>query len=103
MSHELPRPLPGSWRGIAAIATLVAATHLTMSAAPNKTESTPTGWFQLAPLPDPIGLGGMAAGVLEGRLVAAGGSQWDQPIWAKGKRLLSDRIFVLDQPDGKWR
>lgn len=103
MSHELPRSLPWRWRAIAAFASLLAAASLTMSAAPNKTESTPTGWFQLAPLPDPIGLGGMAAGVIEGRLVAVGGSQWDKPIWAKGARLLSDRIFVLDAPDGKWR
>lgn len=88
---------------MAAMAVLLAAGNITMSAATKKTESPPAGWFQLAPLPDPIGLGGMAAGVLEGRLVAVGGSQWDKPIWAKGARLLSDRIFVLDAPEGKWR
>jgi N-acetylneuraminate epimerase len=60
-------------------------------------------WVQFAPIPDPVGFGGMAAGVLDGRLVAAGGSQWDRPVWAGGKRLLSDRIFVLDAPNGQWR
>ena len=60
-------------------------------------------WVILDALPDPIGFGGMMAGVINGQLVAAGGSQWDKPVWAKGTRLLSDRIFVLASPDGKWR
>jgi hypothetical protein len=60
-------------------------------------------WLILKPLPDPIGYGGMMAGVLNGQLVAAGGSQWDKPVWAKGTRLLSDRIFVLASPEGEWR
>ncbi len=60
-------------------------------------------WTILNALPDPIGYGGMMAGVINGQLVAAGGSQWDKPIWAKGTRLLSDRIFVLATPEGKWR
>lgn len=61
------------------------------------------GWKSLAPIPDPIGYAGMAAGVLDGRLVATGGSQWDRPIWLKGNRAFTDRIFVLDAPDGEWR
>ncbi|MBP7141230.1 MAG: hypothetical protein KBA71_04940 [Opitutaceae bacterium] len=61
------------------------------------------GWIPLAPLPDPIGFAGMAAGVLDGKLVAMGGSQWNRPIWRKGSRQFNDRIFVLDELDGKWR
>lgn len=61
------------------------------------------GWKLLAPLPDPIGYAGMTAGVLDGRLVATGGTQWSQPVWLKGARKFNDEIFVLDALDGKWR
>lgn len=60
-------------------------------------------WRVLAPLPDPVGYGGMFAGVLNGRLVAGGGSQWDRPIWRGGERRVSDRIFTLDALDGAWK
>ncbi|HND60702.1 MAG TPA: kelch repeat-containing protein [Opitutaceae bacterium] len=62
----------------------------------------PSGWRVLAPLPDPIGFSGMFAGVLGGRLVAGGGSQWDRPVWRKGFRRVSDRIFVLAGPTERW-
>lgn len=62
-----------------------------------------SGWMSLAPLPDPIGYAGMAAGVLDGKLVATGGSQWRRPIWQKGVRQFTDRIFVLEALDGQWR
>jgi len=61
------------------------------------------GWKLLAPIPDPIGYAGMAAGVIDGRLVATGGTQWSQPVWLKGTRKFNDEIFVLDALDGKWR
>lgn len=64
---------------------------------------THSHWRTLAPLPDPIGFAGMAAGVLDGKLVALGGSQWSRPIWQEGSRRFNDRIFVLDALDGKWR
>ncbi len=45
----------------------------------------------------------MFAGVLNGRLVAAGGSQFsDKPLWLKGEKAFSDRIFLLATPEGKW-
>ena len=45
-------------------------------------DSTPLhGWTLFAPLPDRVGFGGMFAGVLSGRLVAGGGSQFpDKPL-----------------------
>ena len=43
------------------------------------------------------------AGVIDGQLVAAGGSQWDKPVWSKGTRLITDQIFTLSAPDGTWR
>lgn len=60
-------------------------------------------WRSLASLPDSTGFGGMAGGVLDDQLLVAGGSQWDKPLWAGGKRLLSDRIFTLADPHGAWR
>lgn len=60
-------------------------------------------WVVLNPLPDPIGYAGMAAGVLDGRLVATGGTQWSLPIWLKGTRKFNDEIFVLGGLDGQWR
>ena len=60
-------------------------------------------WQVLAPIPDPVGLGGMFAGVLRGQLVAGGGSQFrDKPNWLQGEKTYSDRIFVLAAPDAKW-
>lgn len=61
------------------------------------------GWKLLAPLPDPVGFGGMFAGVLDGRLVAGGGSQFPRkPVWLQGEKVYSDRIFVLTEVAGKW-
>ncbi len=60
-------------------------------------------WVVLPPLPDPIGYAGMAAGVLDGRLVATGGTQWSRPIWLKGTRKFNDEIFVLGGLDQKWQ
>ncbi len=75
-------------------------TLMTISSASSQPAS---GWKSLPSLPDPVGFAGMAAGVLGDRLVATGGSQWDLPIWLKGTRAFTDRIFVLDAPDGRWR
>jgi len=61
------------------------------------------GWRVLAPLPDATGYGGMFAGVLDGRLVAGGGTQWDKPIWREGTKVFSDRIFVLETLDEVWK
>lgn len=61
------------------------------------------GWKLLAPLPDPVGFGGMFAGVLNGRLVTGGGSQFrDKPIWLKGEKTFSDRVFTLGSLTGAW-
>ena len=60
------------------------------------------GWISLPSLPDPIGYGSMFAGVLHGQLVAGGGSQWDKPVWLKGNKRYSDKIWALSSPDGAW-
>lgn len=60
-------------------------------------------WKLFPPLPDPIGFGGMFAGVLGGRLVAGGGSQFrDKPLWLNGEKVFSDRLFTLADPAGSW-
>jgi hypothetical protein len=67
-------------------------------------DATPLlGWKLIDPLPDRVGFGGMIAGVLGGRLVAGGGSQFpEKPLWLKGEKAFSDRIFTLAKPDAKW-
>ena len=61
------------------------------------------GWKLFAPLPDRVGFGGMFAGVLNGRLVAGGGSQFSgKPLWLKGEKVFTDRIFTLPAPGAKW-
>jgi N-acetylneuraminate epimerase len=60
------------------------------------------GWVSLPSLPDPIGFGGMFAGVLHGELVAGGGSQWDKPVWLNGNKRYNDKVWALSSPDGAW-
>lgn len=61
------------------------------------------GWELLAPIPDPVGFGGMFAAPLNGRLVAGGGSQFrDKPNWLQGEKVFSDRIFTLAAPAAQW-
>lgn len=59
---------------------------------------------RLTPLPDPVGFAGMFAAVLEGRLIVGGGSQFpDKPLWLQGQKAYTDRVFVLERPQGSWR
>lgn len=61
------------------------------------------GWKLLAPIPDRVGFAGMFAGELNGRLVAAGGSQFPKkPLWLKGEKAFTDRIFTLATVNAKW-
>jgi len=63
-----------------------------------------TSWKTLPPLPDPIGFGGMVAGVTKGTLFTAGGSRFvDKPVWDGGTKGFSDKVFVLSSPDGPWK
>lgn len=77
-----------------------------MTASPAVTVQNQTplhGWKLLTPLPDPVGFGGMFAGVIKGRLVTGGGSQFrEKPVWLKGEKTFSDQIFTLDSPQGAW-
>lgn len=65
--------------------------------------SPDTAWKTLPPLPDPVGFGGMFAGVSDGVLFAGGGSRFiDKPVWNGGTKVFSDKVFVLKSPDGPW-
>jgi hypothetical protein len=89
--------------------SLSLAAHLGLLAAfslmdtPAHSAPSARDWVVLDPLPDSIGYAGMAAGVLDGRLVATGGTQWSQPVWLKGTRKFNDEIFVLGALDQTWR
>ena len=70
--------------------------------ADNSMKTTPE-WTTLPPLPDPIGFGGMFAGVLHDQLVTGGGSQWNKPVWLQGaKKSFTDKIWALSAPGGAW-
>jgi N-acetylneuraminic acid mutarotase len=78
-------------------------TAFTGSVAAAGTDAPLHGWKQLAPLPDRVGFNGMFAGVLNGRVVTGGGSQFPgKPLWLQGEKAFSDRIFTLAAPTGPW-
>jgi N-acetylneuraminate epimerase len=64
----------------------------------------PLRWMKLPPLPDKHGFAGAFAGVSNGGLIVAGGANFpDQPVWEGGKKHWSDKIFVMETPDGQWQ
>lgn len=77
--------------------------HPLMPASARSDSAVTSGWLSLAPLPDKTGFAGMFAGVLSGRLVCGGGSQFaDRPVWLQGTKAYSDQIFVLREWGGEW-
>jgi N-acetylneuraminic acid mutarotase len=61
-------------------------------------------WSQLPPLPDPEGFAGAFAGVCDGQLVVAGGTNFpDKKPWEGGNKVWYDTIFALNDPRGEWR
>lgn len=63
-------------------------------------------WTQLPSLPDREGFAGMFAGWAgthgEYLLVAGGANFPDKKPWEGGKKVWSDKVFMLSAPDGKW-
>lgn len=83
--------------------TILIMTSFANADARAATEPPLHGWQVLASLPDPVGYAGMFAGVLNGKIVTGGGSQFrDKPNWLQGQKTFSDRIFVLADPAAKW-
>lgn len=63
-----------------------------------------SSWNKLPPLPDKHGFAGSFAGVSHGCLLVAGGANFpDAPPWEGGIKVWSDRVFVLESPDGPWK
>lgn len=61
-------------------------------------------WKILNSLPDPVGFAGMAVGVSNGVLLAAGGSRFlEKPIWHGGIKTVSDRVFFLTDERSSWQ
>ena len=60
-------------------------------------------WKKLPSLPAKYGFAGSFAGVTNGALLVAGGSNFpDRKLWDGGTKVWYDKIFVLERPDGEW-
>ena len=65
---------------------------------------TPLAWTALPPLPDPIGFAGSFAGASGDALIVGGGANFPgRTPWEGGTKAWTDRVFVLESPDGPWR
>jgi SSS family solute:Na+ symporter len=61
-------------------------------------------WEELPVLPDPVGFAAPFAGVTDGALLVAGGTNFpDGSLWLGGAKAWHDRIFILETPAGPWR
>ena len=62
-------------------------------------------WDQLPALPDQFGFAGSFSGTSGGALVVAGGANFPDggAPWTGSKKVWTDKIFVMDQPTGKWK
>lgn len=61
-------------------------------------------WHDLTPLPDKEGFAGMYAGVSGEALIAAGGANFPgKKPWEGGTKAWYETVWLLDQPQGKWR
>jgi len=61
-------------------------------------------WATLPPIPDDEGFAGLYAGVSDNRLICAGGANFPhKKPWEGGIKQWYDHIYILDEPDGKWR
>ena len=62
-------------------------------------------WKQLKQIPDPDGFAGSYAGVSNGGLLVAGGSNFpgNKRPWTGGTKTWYDKIFILVKEDGDWK
>jgi N-acetylneuraminate epimerase len=61
-------------------------------------------WKQLPSLPDAEGFAGSFAGVSNGALLVAGGTNFpDKKPWEGGKKVWYDTVYVLENPNAKWK
>lgn len=63
-----------------------------------------TAWKRLPDVPDPLGFAGAFAGVSQGSLIVAGGTNFrDKMPWEGGAKKWYDTVYALERPDGEWR
>jgi N-acetylneuraminate epimerase len=61
-------------------------------------------WARLPSLPDDHGFAGSFAGVSQGCLIVAGGTNFPrEKPWESGKKVWYDRVYALSEPTGKWQ
>jgi N-acetylneuraminic acid mutarotase len=62
-------------------------------------------WGELAFIPDEHGFAGSFAGVANNALIVAGGANFPDggAPWTGSKKAWTDKIFVLEKPNGKWK
>ena len=61
-------------------------------------------WERLPDLPDKEGFAGAFAGVSNGALIVAGGTNFpDKRPWDGGTKVWYDTVYSLEKPDGEWR
>ena len=61
-------------------------------------------WKQLPSLPDAEGFAGSFAGVSNGALLVAGGTNFPgKKPWEGGKKAWYDTVYVLESPTAKWK
>ncbi len=61
-----------------------------------------TSWQRLPDIPQPA-MSGRFAGVSGDALIVAGGSYFPKSLFEGGMKVISDRIDVLDRPNGRWK
>src|SRR4051812_49410741 len=62
-------------------------------------------WTQLPAIPSSVGFAGSFAGVSNGALLVAGGSNFGAggTPWNGATKTWYDKIFALEQPNGQWK
>jgi solute:Na+ symporter, SSS family len=75
-----------------------------LSSIANDTTKPYLQWTQLPAIPSTVGFAGSFAGVSNGALVVAGGSNFGNGTpWNGGAKTWYDKIFVLEQANGSWK
>jgi SSS family solute:Na+ symporter len=75
------------------------------TSARQNSDSSFFSWKQVAAIPDADGFAGAYAGVSNGALLVAGGTNFpgNKRPWTGGVKTWYDRVFVLEQPGGAWK
>lgn len=62
------------------------------------------GWSELPSIPDREGFAGPFAGVVDGRLIVAGGANFpEQRPWEGGQKVWYDQVFALESGADQWQ